>query len=409
MCSAMRLARRGKPLECELPQRHRFRVRPASHPPLKGQIGSTESPCAKAMPMLRGPEFGALDSLNSGCHIALGSAHGASDGLLRSVGVHPRVRVYPLRSICRFGPCDGYIQVVHVRVDDMTAVWVTPDVLHKIPIFRYLGDGAINKILRSSSNRIIECHAGDMVFKEGEIGDCMYLILDGAVEVFIRTVGGRQISMQTLKAGGYFGEQSLLPGGAGKRNASVRCLGATKLFRISKPDVLLGLKGNPDFTPSWPKAIASFEHPEVHGLLRGVRLLRGLTDLEADTMSQWTEVIECEPGQFIFKEGQIGDALYVVLEGRVEIFIVSDLGKVITLEVLRRGSYFGEQALLPGGSGKRNANARTDDEAKLIKIAKSAFLSILKRDPKLIKALSAVGQAQKKEITKLRSSSDATD
>ena len=301
------------------------------------------------------------------------------------------------------------MQAIGVRVDDMTAVWVTPDVLHKIPIFRYLDDRAINAILRSSSNRIVECHAGDMVFKEGEIGDCMYLILDGAVEVFIRTVGGRQISMQTLKAGSYFGEQSLLPGSTGKRNASVRCLGATKLFRISKPDVLLGLKGNPDFTPSHPTADTSINYREVHGLLRGVRLFRGLTDLEADTMSQWTTVIECEPGQFIFKEDQVGDALYVVLEGTVEIFIVSDLGKVITLEVLSRGSYFGEQALLPEGSGKRNANARTDDEAKLVKIAKSAFLSILKRDPELTKALSAVGQAQNKEIAKLRRSSDATD
>ncbi|MCI0400362.1 MAG: cyclic nucleotide-binding domain-containing protein [Gammaproteobacteria bacterium] len=286
----------------------------------------------------------------------------------------------------------------------MTAVWVTPDALHKIPIFRYLNDEALKQILRSASNRVIECRAGDMVFKEGEIGDCMYLILEGAAEIFIRTVGGRQISMQTLKAGAYFGEQSLMPGSTGRRNASVRCLGPTKLFRISKPDVLLGLTRNPNFTSSRPKAIASSNYPEVLGLLRGVRLFRGLTEIEIDTIPQWTEVIECEPGQFIFKEGQVGDFLYVLLEGRVEIFIVNDFGKVITLEVLARGEYFGEQALLPDGPGLRNANARTDEDAKLIKIPKSAFVSILKRDPKLSKALCAVGESQAKEIARLRNS-----
>ena len=51
----------------------------------------------------------------------------------------------------------------------------------------------------------------------------MYIVLEGTVEVSIRGVsGGREITIATLNAGDFFGEQSLLPGGTGRRNASVR-------------------------------------------------------------------------------------------------------------------------------------------------------------------------------------------
>ena len=57
------------------------------------------------------------------------------------------------------------------------------------------------------------------------------------------SAGGREISIATLRAGDFFGEQSLLPGGTGRRNASVRAFHPSKLFRIDKKHVLLNVGG----------------------------------------------------------------------------------------------------------------------------------------------------------------------
>ena len=50
------------------------------------------------------------------------------------------------------------------------------------------------------------------MIREEKIGECMYLILDGTVEVFIQgDSSGRKITIATLRTGGLFGEQSLRP------------------------------------------------------------------------------------------------------------------------------------------------------------------------------------------------------
>ena len=68
--------------------------------------------------------------------------------------------------------------------------------------------------------------------------------------------------------------------------------------------------------------------------------------------------------------------------------------KVVVLAELLKGNYFGEQALLPNGDGKRNANVRANGDAVLVRVAKRYFQLIVNHDNKLMLALKAVGEAQ---------------
>ena len=284
----------------------------------------------------------------------------------------------------------------------MTNETISPDLLGKIPIFASLSKAELTEIINSPDNGYEEYGTKQGIIREEEIGDCMYVILDGTVEVSIRGGGGgREITIATLRKGDFFGEQALLPGGTGRRNASVRALHPSKLFRIDKKHILLhvgGLEESEDITvPAFNK-----EDKQVRKLLGELRLFKSLSAIELDSYQSWTEVIKVGPGEFVIKENDPGDHLYVILDGIIEVFIIDEDGKVNILARLKTGDYFGEQALMPGASGQRNAYVRTDNETRLIKVAKEYFKLALKRDSVLALALSKVGEAQKEQIDKLQ-------
>jgi CRP-like cAMP-binding protein len=268
-------------------------------------------------------------------------------------------------------------------------------ILRKIPIFSSLSDVELEKILKAPENGIIEYGMKETIIKESEIGECMYVVVDGSVEVTMRGLG-REITMATLRAGDFFGEQALtVMDATGRRNATVKSLQYAKLFRIDKKYVQLRLHtddvGPEDLTV--PKPLPDVH--EVRELIRGMRLFQALKDTELTSIDTWTEVSMVGPGDFIIKESEKGNCLYVVLEGAIEIFILDDDGKVTVLASHERGGYFGEQSLLPGSSGIRTAYARANGKARLIRIPKAYFRLILNRDSDLVESLSRSGEYQK--------------
>jgi CRP-like cAMP-binding protein len=273
---------------------------------------------------------------------------------------------------------------------------ISPRHLSKVPIFSSLSDDELKEIINSPDNGYETYDMKQGIIREAELGDCMYVILEGTVEVSIRGGGGgREISIATLREGDFFGEQSLLPGSEGRRNASVRAFQPSKLFRIDKKHVLLHIDGideSEDVT-----AVPPFNPKEknVRDMLGKLRLFQSLAEVELDSYPNWTEVITVGPGDFIVKESEHGEHLYVVLDGIVEVFIIDEDGKINILARLKPGDYFGEQALMEDSSGERNAYVRTDNETQLIKIAKDYFKLALKRDSDLADALNKVGESQK--------------
>ena len=73
-----------------------------------------------------------------------------------------------------------------------------------------------------------------------------------------------------------------------------------------------------------------------------------------------------EPGQDVFQQGDIGDRVYIVKSGAVE--VVRDGSRVATLE---RGDFFGETALL--SQGQRNATVRCLEPMDVIAMPKREF------------------------------------
>ncbi|HWI55090.1 MAG TPA: DUF2225 domain-containing protein [Desulfobacteria bacterium] len=72
----------------------------------------------------------------------------------------------------------------------------------------------------------------EVVFNEGDPGEEMFIILSGAVDVYMTSVDGFPISIAQLGPGDFLGEMSLLEGQS--RSASVRALEETKVIAVNK-------------------------------------------------------------------------------------------------------------------------------------------------------------------------------
>ncbi len=117
-------------------------------------------------------------------------------------------------------------------------------------------------------------------------------------------------------------------------------------------------------------------------------LLGHLTPEELDRLLAPARVERFDEGRVLFRKGDPGDSLYVVLAGRISIGTTSEDGKEVVLNVLGRGEVFGEIALLDGKA--RTANATAMAESHLLVLDRSDFMPFLESHPEVAARLIAV-------------------
>ena len=83
-------------------------------------------------------------------------------------------------------------------------------------------------------------------------------------------------------------------------------------------------------------------------------------------------------GDVLFREGEVGDFAYQIVSGEIEICKFNG-DEYITLSKLKKGSLFGEMALID--KQPRSAMARATKESVVREIDQNAFLTYLKNSP----------------------------
>lgn len=122
------------------------------------------------------------------------------------------------------------------------AIHVNLETLIKVEMFKVCDPGFLHDLVLKLRPMI--CSPGDFICREGEKGREMYIVNKGNVEV----LDEKETILATLKAGSHFGEISLLnmKGIGDRRTASVRSVGFTDLFQLSKDDLEEVLEFYPD-------------------------------------------------------------------------------------------------------------------------------------------------------------------
>ncbi len=83
---------------------------------------------------------------------------------------------------------------------------------------------------------------GELIICQGEVGDCMYVIQEGEVEIFLDD-GENEITLATRGPGDFFGEMALFDRDV--RSASVRAKGQARVLTVDKKNLLGRIQRDP--------------------------------------------------------------------------------------------------------------------------------------------------------------------
>lgn len=141
---------------------------------------------------------------------------------------------------------------------------------------------------------------------------------------------------------------------------------------------------NPEVRAAQP----SGDQHEFARLLREVDLFAGLERVTLAKLAAHLEPQFYAASSIIFRQGDAGDALYVVASGTVAVYTPDKTGTAETLvRVLSAGEPFGEMALL--SSIPRTATIKAETDCDVLRLNRSAFVELVREQPSVALAIAA--------------------
>jgi CRP-like cAMP-binding protein len=102
-----------------------------------------------------------------------------------------------------------------------------------------------------------------------------------------------------------------------------------------------------------------------------------LSEMEINFLASLSREERFPAGQVIFRQGDRGDRMYVVVEGQVLISTLVPSAGEEALYFVERGDYFGEMALIDDLPRSADARAHPDEGALVLSITKEVLSGIL--------------------------------
>ena len=99
-----------------------------------------------------------------------------------------------------------------------------------------------------------------------------------------------------------------------------------------------------------------------------------------NTVAGGRTVANYRKNQKVFSQGDPGDAVFYIQEGKVKVCVVSERGKEAVVALHGKGDFFGESCL--NGNPLRVATVATITECAIMRIDKAAIVRVLHDEPK---------------------------
>ena len=136
--------------------------------------------------------------------------------------------------------------------------------------------------------------------------------------------------------------------------------------------------------------------------LRSVPLFASLDDDSARDLRNLLSEEDVPQNTRLFRQGDNGDAMYLIESGRVRISIRDHDKQEVTLAELAQGDFFGEMSIIDGR--QRSADAKVIEDARLAVLSREAFLTFIRKKPDVaLEMLSALTDRLRRTDELLRS------
>ena len=127
---------------------------------------------------------------------------------------------------------------------------------------------------------------------------------------------------------------------------------------------------------------------EVEALLADVPILAMLSADDLRALAQAARPLLLGPAERLVVQGEVGDSLFLVADGTVEVLVRQDDGEDVAVDTMGVGQVVGEMALLTGEA--RQATVRAVDGAVVYEIGARQYRSMLQANPEWLDDLAAI-------------------
>ena len=190
-----------------------------------------------------------------------------------------------------------------------------------------------------------DCKAGETIIKQGDVGDYFYICETGTVNFL---ADGKFVG--SCSTGGSFGELALLYDSP----RAADCIAETvcKLWKVDQSTFRMLLA----------KSNAS-QQGDISETLAKIDLFKGLDKGVLSKFASVLSTITFAEGEAIVKKGEEGDIFYIINEGQVRVHDIGLGDSSYADQVLKKGDWFGERALMTGEPRAANVTAMSETQA----------------------------------------------
>ncbi|XP_052007262.1 cGMP-dependent protein kinase 2 [Xyrauchen texanus] len=191
--------------------------------------------------------------------------------------------------------------------------------------------------------------AEQLVIKEGEPGNYLYVLAEGLLEVI---QNGKLLGQ--MRPGTAFGELAILYNC--KRTATVKAVTQSHIWALDRQT----------FQTIMMRSTRARQE-EYFSFLRSVSLLKDLPEEKLSKIVDCLEVDYFDKGEYIIREGEEGNTFFIIAKGEVSVTQTTEgFCEPQEIKTLGVGDYFGEKALISEDVRSANIIAKENDTQCLV-------------------------------------------
>lgn len=154
----------------------------------------------------------------------------------------------------------------------------------------------------------------------------------------------------------------------------------------------LGIVRTQDRAAAIQEALLRDEQARIRASIAKVTVFKDLVPSAVEDLARRVQVRRTPGGGSILAQDEAGDALFIIMSGRVKVVMFGDNGREVTLAVLRPGDIFGEMSLFDGRA--RSANVVALEPATTLGLSREDLLRHMASYPQT--ALNLLGEMSRR-------------
>jgi CRP-like cAMP-binding protein len=263
-------------------------------------------------------------------------------------------------------------------------------ILKSIDFFSDIDTNLLGEIAQSV--QLCQFNKSQIICRHGKFNERFYIILSGNAKATIPTEDNPRYLLYNLSPGSFFGGGVIFP--SLPRESSI--IAVDNISAISLNAEALRILKNKS---ARIKSLLNEEYisRKLQRDLRRMPIFTMLDEAIFQKVMTKVELVSVAKDDIIFRQGDEGDALYLIRDGEVNVFIQKE-NKEQLIDIIGEGQFFGEMALL--SNEKRTATLIAAKKSELVKISRKVFFKIVKKETSMLESLT-IAVNERKEHQKL--------